>query len=125
MSKHTPGPWSAHVHMAADKERPELGHVTDCSDDGFIAHSVTFGAGEVLLGEAVAYKPVNVKFGNGYKRIADFEENIANARLIAAAPELLEALRGLVAWADMSRTDPAEDLRKARAAIKAATGDEA
>ncbi len=33
---------------------------------------------------------------------------------------LLEALKGLVAWADdLRRDDPVEDLRKARAAIKA------
>jgi hypothetical protein len=41
-----------------------------------------------------------------------------DARLIAAAPDLLEALKGLVAWADdLRREDPVEDLRKARAAI--------
>ena len=47
----------------------------------------------------------------------------ANARLIAAAPDLLEALKGLVAWADdLRREDPVEDLRKARAAISKAEG---
>jgi hypothetical protein len=40
--------------------------------------------------------------------------------LIAQRDALLEALKGLVAWADDLRRDgPVEDLRKARAAIKA------
>ena len=40
--------------------------------------------------------------------------------LRAQRDALLEALKGLVAWADdLRRDDPVEDLRKARAAIKA------
>ena len=49
---------------------------------------------------------------------------IANVNLIAAAPELYHALEGLVAWADdLRRMDPAEDLRKARAALAKARGE--
>lgn len=52
----------------------------------------------------------------------------ANARLIAAAPELLEALQGLVAVLDRQLHSPhaaarASPLGRARAAIKKATGD--
>jgi hypothetical protein len=46
-----------------------------------------------------------------------------NARLIAAAPDLLAALEALTAWAETVPTDYAEDdlQRKARAAIAKAT----
>ncbi len=46
----------------------------------------------------------------------------ANARLIAAAPELLEALEGFMACWD-SCADPREWAERARAAIAKATGE--
>jgi phage tail sheath gpL-like len=54
-------------------------------------------------------------------------ETIANARLMAAAPELLAALQGMIeyfvdySWDDYSDT---ETLQAARAAIAKATGDQ-
>ena len=47
------------------------------------------------------------------------EESKANARLIAAAPELLEALK----WAVENPNDDAYWIEQARAAIAKATGD--
>jgi hypothetical protein len=47
----------------------------------------------------------------------------ANARLIVAAPELLEALEGLVARFDGSEDADALEFTNARAAVKAAKGD--
>ena len=61
----------------------------------------------------------------------DDEESAANARLIAAAPELLEALRELIGWIPNASTlermgfhtdAPVKAHAKARAAIAKATG---
>ena len=55
----------------------------------------------------------------GYVPAAQAEPVEQVATLIARRNALLEALKGLVAWADdLRRDDPVEDLRKARAAIK-------
>ena len=48
----------------------------------------------------------------------------ANARLIAAAPDLLEALKGLMALSD-HRVDLRDAAKDARAAIAKATGEQA
>lgn len=53
-------------------------------------------------------------------RRADVETEIANARLIAAAPELLDALKFVIAGVP----DTWEGVQKARATIAKATGGE-
>lgn len=53
---------------------------------------------------------------------ADRDENMANATLIAAAPELLEALRELLAEAEDGIATSPLARSKARAAIAKATG---
>lgn len=96
MSKHTPGPWRA---MGVMVEHPN-GSVADiCS-----CNLADFGQ-------------------HNYMR--SYEEMCADARLIAAAPELLEALRAL----DMLFSPVVSDstqaywIDKARAAIAKATGE--
>jgi hypothetical protein len=69
MTKHTPGPWKAEI----DEQVPERGAVYVEGPQGW-------------LNQAVADCGFN-----------DVETDEANARLIAAAPELLEALQSLVA----------------------------
>lgn len=50
------------------------------------------------------------------------EESIANAKLISAAPELLESLKDLIEWANIKDGSPSQYLRdKALSAIKKAT----
>lgn len=117
MNKHTPGPWQAPTWPACTNL--QIG-----SDDYPFMHQVGFVDGQSAI--AVAY-------GDGQC------EAESNARLIAAAPELLEALRNLLAYADaysdsmMVHGRGAEQLGNgadavsvsgmARAAIAKATGD--
>jgi hypothetical protein len=124
MSKHTPGPWSAHICGTIDGGPSELGHETDCSNKGFIAHTVCFGAGDVLLGEVSAYRH-EVSDDSGYPRVKDFEENIANARLICAAPDMLAALEQLARLGNGERYGNSDGNMIARAAIAKATGEAA
>lgn len=99
MSKHTPGPWA--ITNTADIFTP-LGAtnaegIAAVSNDGW--HIADCDMGALCL-----------------------DEVSANARLISAAPDLLEALEGLVACIDETRGANATDaLHKARAAIAKAT----
>ena len=105
-AKHTPGPWKADLCL-----------------EGWGIHEVqrADGAGIARLAEMqTAFAP-------------DDKEGIANALLIAAAPDLLEALRAArramqeaeVAWCDGTPSAPVELLNAisdAQAAIAKATG---
>ena len=87
--KHTPGPW-----------RIECFEVTAGPPDGFDPIWTCGCCG-------------------GYAMAGDPLEAIANGRLIAAAPELLEALKGVVRVADRAT----QEFDAARAAIAKATGE--
>jgi len=80
MSNHTPGPWYA------EKKSCHSGHVAICHWDGEEWWEV--------------WSPEWVKGGGAE----------ANARLIAAAPEMLEALKTVSVWAD-NPMDYDEDYR--------------
>jgi len=95
-SKHTPGPWAVHDHPTDPYQYGH--HVT--TEDGLTICSVTYQL------------PVNTPHG------VEEATRVANARLIAAAPELLEALQTLVDAVDPESTGWSE----AVAAIAKATG---
>lgn len=92
-NKHTPGPW-AHINPDGFTVR----HPQVYSDTGPVCNVTWLGDGRI-------------------------DELRANARIIAAAPDLLEALQEIVAaadgegWAQLDAT-----LANARAAITKATG---
>jgi hypothetical protein len=91
-TKHTPGPWSA-----AD--------VTNLDQDGVGIFAKNQGG--------LSYYIASCR----YMGTADPKPALANARLIAAAPDLLEALRCAVSQ------DPSNWQDIARAAIAKATGE--
>jgi hypothetical protein len=92
VSKHTPGPWEAHLDEAYFVTGPDRGRVA------IMTH---------LKGA----------HGLGGRRSGD--ESAANARLIAAAPDLLEALTDLLGWQTLA---PDDVVAAARAAITKAEG---
>lgn len=100
MSKHTPGPWS----------------VTESSDWTGMS-GVSLGIDDAAGQEGERdYHLATVVHG-------DPEELAANARLIAAAPELLEALEDALQY--LQHHLPDEALEPHRAAIKKARGEAA
>lgn len=102
MSKYTPGPWEA-----------EFGETYNVRDAG--------GGRLAML--------TNLKgaYGMGGRRNGD--EVAANARLIAAAPDLLEALQGLLAKCAADgwwlKADVIREMDATSAAIAKATGEAA
>lgn len=97
MNKHTPGPWIVGSYDFLDQQV----HIDAPSGDPDLGY-------KSLEGVAIAY---------GCKAKA-------NAMLIAAAPDLLEALEQFVAWVDAPRESAFSDsqLAAARAAIAKAKG---
>ncbi len=102
MSGHTPGPWA--LQMAEDCRGRQL--------DEMVKWVVTANSHDLW-----------VSTGPTWDAEHDAEA-LANARLIAAAPELLEALRGLLNRANDELADPEDvvEISAARAAIARATG---
>ena len=72
-------------------------------------------------GAQIFTSDTNVAQANGYR--IDRETVAANARLIAAAPELLEALQKIAGNTYDEWTNGADAARIARAAIAKATGE--
>jgi hypothetical protein len=94
MAMHTPGPWAA-VFYNREPELPE----------------------------GVLYRPAMVRMGEQLLRISDDTSGDADARLIAAAPDLLEALQAIVHRAQCSSFSMGSDVCAiATAAIARATG---
>lgn len=100
MSAHTPSPWEA---KCAKDGCGDIGIVGDCGVVAECFHDIR-------------------KFGENAH-----SECLANARLIAAAPELLEALKSIVTSLsdndDEGMIEHSEQIIAARAAISKATGE--
>ena len=97
MNTHTPGPWTARIQK--NKSHADLGWIIEHSN-GRIGWA------------SLAYADTNREAG------ADDPSREANARLIAAAPDLLAALEGVLRVADRATVE----FDAARAAIAKARG---
>ena len=100
MSRHTPGPW----------------YIKTVMYDNYPSHAVW---APFYTSTAVHWRKPRAG-----ETIAERNQQNADARLISAAPELLNALEELVYLADkgMPIADDSEAINKARAAIAKATG---
>ena len=110
-TKHTPGPWGPHACNSGEPQAVDMG----AQGESFVAWSYSVGKGKKIIADVVAYS--NGSRGEGYQRPSTREEAQANARLIAAAPELL-AFAEKVANGGY---DMADLMTEARAAIAKAT----
>ncbi|MDZ4263781.1 MAG: hypothetical protein U1B30_15800 [Pseudomonadota bacterium] len=115
MAEHTPGPWEYH-------------RVTIGSSDN-VKNPMVRGSGQYIC--RVGWQGSTIP-GMTSRTAESFEEAEANARLIAAAPELLAALEGLVKLYDDNQiirvllaTVAPDELAHARAAIAKAKGGDA
>lgn len=130
VTKHTPGPWKVSEKMMTDE--------LVCRHDalGAWVHSCRYieGTGK-LLADAQSNEPIGTGYKGGHPQVESRDEMLANARLIAAAPELLAlAARGAsladaVAESAYDVGKHVEDIRRlaywaldARSAIRAAEG---
>jgi len=100
-AKHTSGPWNVHG---------------------------TNETGTLIASDAAEHENITASIAVAQPRGEEWtKEEEANARLIAAAPELLAALESVCNWADMFRDSLAYEsgrsqIDAARAAIQKATG---
>ena len=78
---------------------------------------------DLLIGENVDGGYLIATLHTGYCHPSFVEKQRKNARLIAAAPELLDALRDIIEWFDAGDVEAARECAgRARAAIEKATG---
>ena len=109
MNKHTPGPWNTTLRAAP---------VEDGNDDELeIAIS---GSNPDQRTIAATFKTDGFTVDGYEMEGCSLEEAQANARLIAAAPDLLEALKQFLAWGEGK--DCEYPFQQARAAISKALG---
>lgn len=110
MAKHTPGPWSIWKNSSRKQTAEGLRHMLD-------VHQGTLDN----YGRAIA----NVISGGPQAKAHDYDDVMANALLIAAAPELLEIVRDMAEYGGAMKYAEWRNLvQRADTAIAKATGAE-
>lgn len=105
----TPGPWSIHVMDSDGQPRFVL-----TGDWQFNQRSI--GAGEALIASTMWHDSPN----GGYPSAASNEEMLANANLIAAAPELFEVAQAMANFDGRNNNAALKEM--ARVAVNKALG---
>jgi len=105
MSKPTPGPWEIAPY------------------NGLYTRFIVAGEG-CLVADCWPLVEPYYRDSNDRRYKSPRKPNEANARLIAAAPELLNALKGMLEGFDVDDKYSSDAVIKSRAAIKKATGEE-
>jgi hypothetical protein len=103
MSKHTPGPWSYRKVPRKQEWEINTGRCPNSGHESWTGMSVVFGCDD-------------------YPKMGKIAGE-ANARLIAAAPDLLEACKAMIDYYGSASAN-VEALTAARAAIAKATGEQ-
>jgi hypothetical protein len=85
-TNHTPGPWGIKFVF------PEPNFVESEKFGNFYAHDATIVCGDKIIGSAGYMTTTNF----GWPRVDNYDEFLANANLMAAAPELLQTLKDLL-----------------------------
>ena len=101
--EHTPGPWKAYKKNGRN---------------GYSIHGAVGSPNENQIAHVRG-----TCIGNTMKKMD--EEEVANARLIAAAPELLASLERILEWIDRGCDPSKTSIERALAAIAHAKGKEA
>ena len=117
--KHTPGPWTLCAHLAD----PAVDASCSCGYRGVIYGPEESGHPFAICQPGHQPAPVGEEFTEPQRYPRDVE--LANARLIAAAPDLLDALKRLESATRILPPDmdePDSPLAQARAAIAKAEG---
>jgi hypothetical protein len=87
-TQHTPGPWR--IHEAT--ESPQIGVVANLGEKPWTYASAWVSRGNKIIAETT----MQCGAVGGFPRVQVYEEMMSNARLIAAAPELLAACEALL-----------------------------
>jgi hypothetical protein len=124
-TKHTPGPWEVVIDGTCSAGWPHVVQEAFADDLGYaVAELPSCFTEKSTRGAPGTYQEKPSRF----RKTDDHDEIMANARLIAAAPELLEALRKYLAAGFGNSTDhhhkQAEAYDTAIAAIAKATGEQ-
>jgi hypothetical protein len=109
MSEHTPGPWN--IHRSTIDNQPFVVNPGN-GDVPWVAFSQDIAVDEKVIAEVTMQTAKG-----GWPRVDNVEEAKANARLICAAPELLEALKAMVSANGGVAVMPTQEAKEQNAAL--------